>query len=100
MSIFKKKDSKESGYIISTGGGCVTRPENYESLHQNGTIIWLQRELSDLATNGRPISQQLGVAKLYEERKLLYEAFADLTVQNMGTPDETVEKILNMLYRW
>ena len=88
---------KESGLVIATGGGCVTRPEYYPHLHQNGTIIWLQRELKDLPTDGRPISQRDGVQALYEKRKPLYEAFADLTVQNTGDPDETVEQILNML---
>ena len=30
---------KQSGLVIATGGGCVTRPENYPLLHQNGTIF-------------------------------------------------------------
>ncbi|MBQ9968147.1 MAG: shikimate kinase, partial [Oscillospiraceae bacterium] len=88
---------KESGLVIATGGGCVTREENYAPLHQNGTIVWLQRDLSELPTAGRPISQQLGVQKLYAVRKPLYEAFADLTVPNTGDPDETAEQILKML---
>ena len=88
---------KESGLVIATGGGCVTRNENYAHLHRNGTIVWLQRDLSQLPTAGRPISQKEGVQALYEKRKPLYEAFADLTVQNVGTPDGTVERILQML---
>lgn len=88
---------KESGLVIATGGGCVTRQENYASLHQNGTIIWLQRDLVDLPTTGRPISQKEGVEAIYEKRKPLYEAFADIHVQNMGNPDKTVDKILNLL---
>ena len=32
---------KRSGCVIATGGGCVTRPENYNSLHQNGSIFWV-----------------------------------------------------------
>lgn len=35
---------KTSGLVIATGGGCVTRPENYPRLHQNGTMIFLERE--------------------------------------------------------
>ena len=88
---------KESGFVIATGGGCVTRQENYPSLHQNGTIIWLQRELSALPTAGRPLSQAEGVEAIYEKRKPLYEAFADLTVQNVGDADRTVDTILNIL---
>ena len=36
---------KESGLVISTGGGCVTRPENLPLLRQNGTLIWLKRPI-------------------------------------------------------
>ena len=48
---------KQSGIVLATGGGCVTRPENYPSLHQNGCIVWLTRDLSLLPTDGRPMSQ-------------------------------------------
>lgn len=37
---------KRSGLVIATGGGCVTRAENYPLLHQNGTIFCLTREWS------------------------------------------------------
>ena len=33
------EQGKRSGIILSTGGGCVTRVENYPLLHQNGTIF-------------------------------------------------------------
>ena len=88
---------KQSGLVIATGGGCVTRSENYRHLHQNGTIIWLQRNLDALPTDGRPISQRDGVAALYEKRKPLYEAFCDLRVENRGSAEETVEEILKNL---
>ena len=88
---------KESGLVIATGGGCVTRQENYRSLHQNGTIVWLRRDLQELPTDGRPISQKLGVQKLYEQRKPLYKAFSDMIVDNDISPDDTVEKVLKQL---
>jgi len=88
---------KRSGLVIATGGGCVTRPENYPLLHQNSTIVWLQRNLEALPTDGRPISQRDGVAQLYEKRKPLYEAFCDLQVQNAGSVEETAEQILQLL---
>jgi shikimate dehydrogenase len=40
---------KQSGTVISTGGGCVTREENYPLLHQNGVIVWLRRGLNSPA---------------------------------------------------
>ena len=33
---------KQSGLIIATGGGCVTKERNYNLLHQNSEIYWIQ----------------------------------------------------------
>ena len=85
---------KMSGVILSTGGGCVTRPENYPLLHQNGRIVWIQRDLALLAKEGRPISLSKDINQIYVERKDLYETFADTVAVNDGTPAECAEKIL------
>ncbi len=85
---------KMSGVILSTGGGCVTRPENYPLLHQNGRIVWIQRDLALLAKEGRPISLSKDIDQIYVERKELYETFADRIAVNDGTPAECAEKIL------
>ncbi len=88
---------KRSGTVISTGGGCVTRPENYAPLHQNGIIVWLRRDLNCLAREGRPLSLNADLSAMYAVRKPLYERFADLTADNSGTPEETVDAILEVL---
>jgi len=88
---------KQSGKIIATGGGCVTRQENYESLYQNGIILWLQRDLSALPSDGRPLSQVTKMEDMYRVRKPMYEQFADLTVCNDGSPEQTVQTILAQL---
>lgn len=85
---------KCSGLVIATGGGCVTRKENYPLLHQNGRIIWLKRELSELPTDGRPLSQAGKLSEMYKVRAPQYDAFADLTVQNNTSPNETADEIL------
>ena len=85
---------KKSGLVIATGGGCVTRSENYPLLHQNGTIVWLQRDLSLLPTDGRPLSQANPLSALYEQRKVKYEAFADLVIDNNQNAAKTVQDIL------
>ena len=84
---------KESGLVIATGGGCVTRQENYDLLHQNGTILWIKRDLEKLPISGRPVSQRDGVEAIYEKRKPLYEAFADGIVENNGTIEEALAQI-------
>lgn len=88
---------KMSGLVIATGGGCVTRPENYDLLHQNGTIIWLRRAVDFLPTNGRPLSQSGKLTEMYDVRHPLYEAFADFTVENDDTLSTTVSRILKIL---
>lgn len=88
---------KQSGLVIATGGGCVTQKRNYPLLHQNGYLVWLERDYSVLPTDGRPLSQANDLGKMYAARKSLYEAFADIRVENAGTPAETVQKILDAL---
>lgn len=88
---------KQSGLVIATGGGCVTQKRNYPLLHQNGHLVWLERDCSVLPTDGRPLSQANDLGKMYAVRKPLYEAFADIRVENAGTPVETVQKILDAL---
>ena len=88
---------KQSGLIIATGGGCVTRSRNYPLLHQNGIILWLQRELTKLPTDGRPLSQTNKLADLYALRKPLYEAFADCSIDNNGSSRQTISAILAKL---
>lgn len=91
------EQGKRSGIILSTGGGCVTRPENYPLLHQNGVIFCLTRALSKLPTDGRPISQSTDLAQLYARREPLYRRFADVMVSNDGAPEDTLHTIMEVL---
>ena len=88
---------KHSGAVISTGGGCVTREENYDLLHQNGTLIWVRRDIGVLPKEGRPISQKTDLGELYAQRRPLYERFADAVVENDGSLADTLEKILEVV---
>lgn len=88
---------KRSDCVIATGGGCVTRPENYELLHQNGTLVWLRRDLSALPVDGRPISRSRALSELYREREPLYRRFADICVENDDTEAVVAEKIKELL---
>ena len=92
-----KELGKGSGNIIATGGGCVTREDNYPLLHRNSKIIWLTRELDKLPAEGRPLSQATTMETMYETRKPMYERFADHIVSNDGSPEETVAAIRRLL---
>ena len=88
---------KENRLVIATGGGCVTRPENYPHLHQNGAIIFLERELSKLPKKGRPLSLRGSLQDMYTIRLPMYRRFADITVANDG-PAETVAQTVEEAY--
>lgn len=88
--------SKRSGLILATGGGVVTRPENYPLLHQNSTIFFLQRDIAGLATGGRPVTQKKGTAQIAAERMPLYLAWADHTIDCVN-PKANAQAILEVL---
>ena len=80
-SAVTKDIAKKSGVIIACGGGTVLRAENRGALRQNGKIVYVQRELADLARGGRPLSaDDNALEKLFEVRRPIYEDFADITV--------------------
>ncbi len=88
---------KQSGLIIATGGGSVTRQRNYPLLHQNGQIFWIQRSLEALPIEGRPLSQAGKLEAMYAIRKPMYEAFSDFVIENNGSPAETAAAIIACL---
>jgi shikimate dehydrogenase len=87
------EEAKASGMVISAGGGVVTRPENRDRLRQNSLIVYLKRELADLATDGRPLSQGVGIQTLAEQRLPLYETWSDCVVAVEANPDLTAMRI-------
>lgn len=88
---------RQGGLIISTGGGCVTRRENYPLLHQNGTVFWLLRDPGLLPKDGRPISQKSDLKELFLRRKPMYEAFADVRIDNNGSLEAAAAAITEAL---
>lgn len=92
-----EKLGKQSGLVIATGGGCITRQENYPLLHQNGTIFCLNRDIALLPTEGRPLSQATKLQDMYRIRKPMYEAFGDYQIDNNRSTEDTVAQIVELL---
>lgn len=88
-----REAGSRTGCVLSTGGGVVTRRENYAPLRQNGVIVHIRRDISLLPTAGRPVSQSTDLRELWRRRAPLYDAFADLTVVNSGTIEGAAEEI-------
>lgn len=90
--------SRGSGQVIATGGGIVTRERNRPLLEQNSTVIFLEREISSLPRDGRPISKSRDMNELYRERLPLYRAVSDYSFSVETTDaEENAKRILEMV---
>lgn len=85
----------KSGVVIATGGGVPVDPRNHAPLRQNGRIYHIERELSDLATDGRPLSASIEALRLMkQQRSAYYSALCDRVIMNSSTVSAAVETIL------
>lgn len=89
----------EQGMVIATGGGSVLNPENVRALRQNGLLIFLDRDPMLLQpTVDRPLSSnRRDLEALYRERLPLYIKAADQSISNNGTPEDAVNKIMDLV---
>ena len=92
--------------VVATGGGVVTRPENWGQLHQ-GIVIWLDApgalllERLTADPTPRPLlacpDPAARLAELLQERRPLY-AQADLHILQDGSPPQAVaEQVIRAL---
>ena len=92
-SALVREFGERTGLVVSTGGGVVTRRENYIPLKQNGLLLHLRRDPAALPTDGRPLSQATAPEELWRRRAPLYAAFADGEIDNNGPLAGTLEQI-------
>ena len=104
---FRKLETKTAGKVfsmknrvVSTGGGIVTRPENFELMKKGGTVVYLKNSfaVSVKRLNGdkdRPLFDLDNLKKtemLFKKRLELYKKAADITVV---TDNKTVLQAAN-----
>lgn len=91
--------------VIATGGSAVYGEEAMMHLRELGAVIYLQVDFEVIQKRLRNIRQR-GVAlregqtlqELYEERRVLYEKYADLIVrEGSGEIEEVVARIIRTL---
>lgn len=94
-----KEVSRNSGIIISTGGGVIKRPENMNYLKEKGIIIFIHRSpekiIQTLDNSVRPLLKE-GVNRiydLYEERQALYKKYGEIVINNDGNLSEAINEI-------
>ncbi|MCD8294345.1 MAG: shikimate kinase [Clostridia bacterium] len=94
------------GQIISTGGGCLLRPQNAAYLKANGKIVYLRTQPETLIARvqgdtTRPLlagDAKAHIYELYAKRKAIYEAAADIVVDtDRLTPEQVAEEILKKI---
>ena len=86
--------------VLAMGGGVVLRQENIISLKENGLIIFLDRSpediIGDVDTKTRPLlaAGRKRIYDLYAQREALYRAAADVTVQNKGSMQDVLLRLV------
>jgi len=109
---FRDRESREvreisvwDSIVIDTGGGVVERPENIESLRENGCLIWLKASVATIVgriqggedrpalTAGKSFTEE--VAEVLERRTPLYRkaALHEIDTDRLA-PDEIAEQIV------
>lgn len=89
--------------IFSTGGGVVTIDENIPLMKKLGKIIYIHRDIEDIANavrynNDRPLLEdQERLYKLWEERKDIYRSLADAIILNEGNYRESAQRLAMMI---
>jgi len=91
--------------VIATGGSVVYGKEAMQHLKEIGTVVYLalpfdeiDKRLSDMKGRGVVLKDGQDLKALYEERTLLYEAYADIQVDESGLNiEETIEKIVEAI---
>jgi shikimate dehydrogenase len=77
---------KQNSLVISTGGGVLLNQTNALALKQNGKMIFIDRPIPQLATDGRPLSSnQTALEEMEKVRRPIYEKYQDATIMNQGT---------------
>lgn len=91
-----EKVAKGSGAVIATGGGVVTEPRNIKLIMQNSIAVFLERDMYELPTANRPISQNRSIIDIFSERIPLYRSWSNYTFKCRGV-SETANQIKESL---
>ena len=96
-----EKVSKRCNIIISTGGGCVMKPQNVRALRSNGRIYFIDRSIENLIpTDSRPLARRKDdIEKLYNKRYEIYKNVCDAHINGNFDPNEVANLIGEEFYR-
>jgi len=104
--IVEEVSAKDSGTVISLGGGCVLRKKNVLALKSTGKIFYLKAEAATVikrlkGDSSRPLLQgnlEEKVNSILSSREAVYEAAADFIVPTDElTPKQIAERIHKLI---
>lgn len=84
---------RQSGAVIATGGGAVTVPKNHGILRQNSLVVFINRDIAVLPTNGRPLSEQNDLHEMFRQRLPLYRAVCDYEVDGNSEIQTVTDRV-------
>lgn len=102
-----KETAAQQSLVVATGGGTVLNPSNVEQMRQSGKVVFLETSLEVLWSRvkdkrERPLlnseNPQGKLAKIFEERKPVYENSCDWKVNTDGkTAGSVADEIYDRL---
>ncbi len=88
-----------TGHVIATGGSAAYSDKAMNHLQRISTIVFLQvsfeeieRRIRNFATRGIAKSKDQSFRQLFDERQVLYQRYAELTIACDGIDQEEVAK--------
>jgi len=111
IEAFEKKEEaallslQQRGQVIATGGSAVFYPAAMTHLKTLGTVIYIKISVEKLKkriwnpkTRGIVFKPGQDFEGLYEERRPLYEKYADISVESdESSADDMIERVLKVL---
>ena len=91
----------EENTVIATGGSAVYSEKAMEHFKQNGKIVYLhvdfaeiEKRVTNITTRGIVLKNGKSLADAFDERKPLYDKYADVVIDCTGS---TIENSVKML---
>lgn len=91
----------ENNTVIATGGSAVYSEKAMEHFRKNGKIVYLhvdfaeiEKRVTNITTRGIVLKNGRSLADAFEERKPLYDKYADVVIDCTGS---TIENSVKML---
>ena len=96
--------SRQKNLVIATGGGVVLNNTNMIHLQETGIVIYLKRSCESILQTANMLKRPLLtgnpelIYEIYEQRKGLYEKYADYIIENESRPETAVNKICEVVH--